>query len=162
MRVIIINGPMGVGKTTVGKHIADTNPGTAFIDGDWCMDIHPFVGNQETRAMAADNILHMIDNYRKCSVCKQIVLVWLMDDLNVLQRIKEGITKTGLEIRSVTLVCDNEHLISRWKNDEKCEWRTEEWLATSLASFRFFSSLDDAFDTNDMSVQQIADAVLKL
>ncbi|MBR5677269.1 MAG: hypothetical protein IKX20_03940 [Paludibacteraceae bacterium] len=62
----------------------------------------------------------------------------------------------------MTLVCDNEHLISRWKNDENCEWRTEEWLATSLASLRFFSSLDDAFDTNDMSVQQIADAVLKL
>ena len=103
MRVIVINGPMGVGKTTVGKYIADTNPGTAFIDGDWCMDIHPFVGTQETRAMAADNILHMIDNYRKCSVCKQIVLVWLMDDLQVLQEIKESITKIGLEIRSVTL-----------------------------------------------------------
>ncbi len=48
MKVIILNGPMGVGKTTVGKHIADHNPGTAFIDGDWCMDIHPFVGNRET------------------------------------------------------------------------------------------------------------------
>ena len=34
MKVIILNGPMGVGKTSVGKHIADTNAGTAFIDGD--------------------------------------------------------------------------------------------------------------------------------
>ena len=161
MRVIVINGPMGVGKTTVGKYIADTNPGTAFIDGDWCMDIHPFVGNQETRAMAADNILHMIDNYRKCSVCKQIVLVWLMDDLQVLQRIKDGVSQMGLETRSVTFVCDQEHLITRWKNDEKCEWRTEEWLNVSLASLSLFSSMDDAFDTNDMSIQQIVDAVLK-
>jgi len=55
MRVIIINGPMGVGKTVTGKLIADKNPGTAFIDGDWCMDIHPFVGNRETKAMAIDN-----------------------------------------------------------------------------------------------------------
>ena len=31
MKVIILNGPMGVGKTTVGKYIADQNPGTAFI-----------------------------------------------------------------------------------------------------------------------------------
>ena len=30
MRVIVINGPMGVGKTTVGKYIADTCAGTAF------------------------------------------------------------------------------------------------------------------------------------
>ena len=49
MKVIIINGPMGVGKTTVGKYIAEKCTGTAFIDGDWCFDIHPFVGNQETK-----------------------------------------------------------------------------------------------------------------
>ena len=67
MKVIILNGPMGVGKTSVGKHIADTNAGTAFIDGDWCLDLHPFVGNRETKNMAIDNILHMINNYRKCS-----------------------------------------------------------------------------------------------
>ena len=41
MKVIILNGPMGVGKTTVGKYIADHYPGTAFIDGDWCLDLHP-------------------------------------------------------------------------------------------------------------------------
>ena len=70
MKVIIINGPMGVGKTTVGKYIAEKYTGTAFIDGDWCLDIHPFVGNRETKIMAIDNILHMIDNYKKCSICK--------------------------------------------------------------------------------------------
>ncbi len=46
MRVIIINGPMGVGKTTIGKYIATKYAGTAFIDGDWCLDLHPFVGNR--------------------------------------------------------------------------------------------------------------------
>ncbi len=56
MRVIIINGPMGVGITVTGKRIAEKNPGTAFIDGDWCMDINPFVGNRETKAMTIDNI----------------------------------------------------------------------------------------------------------
>ena len=35
MKVIIINGPMGVGKTATGKFIAEKNPGTAIIDGDW-------------------------------------------------------------------------------------------------------------------------------
>lgn len=57
MKIFVLNGPMGVGKTAVGKYIADKNPGTAFIDGDWCMDIHPFIGNDETRMMAVDNTL---------------------------------------------------------------------------------------------------------
>lgn len=37
MRVVMINGPMGVGKTATGKYIAEKNEGTAFIDGDWRM-----------------------------------------------------------------------------------------------------------------------------
>ena len=161
MRVIVINGPMGVGKTTVGKYIADTCAGTAFIDGDWCMDIHPFVGNSETRAMAVDNILHMIDNYRKCSACRQIVLVWLMDDRHVYERIREGIAGMQLDVRSVTLVCDRDHLITRWKNDDQCEWRTEEWLKISLDSLDYFSSSEDAFATDDMTVRQVAEAIMK-
>ena len=98
MKVIILNGPMGVGKTTVGKLIAEKCPGTAFIDGDWCMDLHPFVGNHETKAMAVDNILHMVGNYMKCSACKMIVLVWLMDDPWVLQSLTEGLIALQAEI----------------------------------------------------------------
>ena len=52
MKVIIINGPMGVGKTTVGKYIAKKYAGTAFIDGDWCLDIHPLGSDYLNRKSA--------------------------------------------------------------------------------------------------------------
>ncbi len=160
MKVMIINGPMGVGKTTVGKYIADSNPGTAFIDGDWCLDIHPFVGNRETKAMAVDNILHMIGNYQKCSVCKMIVLVWLMDDEWVRRSMVDGISAMGLEINSVTLVCNQEELINRWKNDDKCEWRTDKWLAVSLKSLPQFLDMDNCLDTSGLTVEQVAEAIM--
>ena len=160
MRVIIINGPMGVGKTVTGKLIAEKNPGTAFIDGDWCMDLHPFVGNRETKAMAVDNILHMIGNYQTCSECKMVVLVWLMDDQWVLQSIMDGLSALQAEVRSVTLTCDRETLINRWKNDRNCEWRTDRWLEISLASLPYFSSMEDIIDTSKMSVDQIVDIVI--
>ena len=160
MKVIILNGPMGVGKTTVGKYIADRNPGTAFIDGDWCMDIHPFVGNPETRAMAADNILHMIGNYLKCSVCNMVVLVWLMDDPLVIQRIMDGLYALKAEVRNATLVCNRENLIRRWTNDQNCEWRTDEWMNVSLKSLSAFSAMDHVIDTSDMSVERIAELIM--
>ena len=161
MKVIILNGPMGVGKTTVGKHIAEQNPGTAFIDGDWCMDIHPFVGSRETKAMAVDNILHMIGNYQKCSVCSMVVLVWLMDDPWVIQGIMEGLAGLHAEVKSVTLVCNRENLIKRWNNDQNCEWRTDEWLNVSLKSLPGFASVENAIDTSDLPVDRIADLVMK-
>ncbi len=161
MKIIILNGPMGVGKTTVGKYIAGQNPGTAFIDGDWCMDIHPFVGNQETKAMAVDNILHMIGNYQKCSVCSMVVLVWLMDDPWVIQGIMEGLAGLHAEVKSVTLVCNRENLIKRWNNDQNCEWRTDEWLNVSLKSLPGFASVENAIDTSDLPVDRIADLVME-
>ncbi|MDE5940344.1 MAG: AAA family ATPase [Lachnospiraceae bacterium] len=160
MKVIIINGPMGVGKTTVGKYIAEKWEGTAFIDGDWCLDLHPFVGNRETKTMAIDNILHMIDNYRKCSICKMIVLVWLMDEQWVYQKIADGISKMGLEVKNTVLVCNENNLIDRWKKDKKCEWRTQEWLEISLKSLLFFSSLQGSIDTSDLAVDIVADMVV--
>ena len=159
MKVIIINGPMGVGKTTVGKYIADHNTGTAFIDGDWCLDIHPFVGNRETKTMAVDNILHMIGNYKKCSECEMIVLVWLMDNAWVYDSIVDGIKKLGLEIKSVTLTCSKDELTERWMNDKQCPWRTDEWLKVSKDSLGYFSSLDDTLDTSKLTIESIAEKI---
>ena len=161
MKVIILNGPMGVGKTTVGRYIAERNPGTALIDGDWCMDLHPFVGSQETRAMAADNILHMIRNYQKCSVCSMVVLVWLMDDPGVIQSIAEGLSALQADVRNVTLVCDRETLVRRWRNDRNCEWRTDDWLNVSLKSLPGFASMENAIDTSGLTVDRIADLVMQ-
>ena len=161
MKVIILNGPMGVGKTTVGKLIAEKQPGTAFIDGDWCMDLHPFVGNRETKEMAVDNILHMIGNYQKCSACRMAVLVWLMDDRWVLDRILEGLAVMEAEVQYVTLACSRESLIRRWKEDRRCEWRTDHWLEISLASLSRFAEMDHQIDTSELSAEEIADRILK-
>lgn len=162
MKVIIINGSMGVGKTTVGKYIAEKCTGTAFIDGDWCFDIHPFVGNQETKTMAIDNILHMIANYRKCSICKMIVFVWLMDEKWVYQKIADGISDMELEAKNFTLVCDKNTLINRWENDKNCEWRTNEWLEVSLKSLSFFSLFENCIDTSGLTIDMIADIIIHL
>ena len=161
MKVIILNGPMGVGKTAVGKYIAEHNPGTAFIDGEWCMDLHPFVGSRETRDMAADNILHMIGNYMKCSVCSMVVLAWLMDDPRVARKIAEGLSALRAEAVNVTLLCDRESLAARWKNDRNCEWRTDEWLDASLKSLPAFAAMEPVIDTGGLTVEQVAERVMR-
>ena len=161
MNVIILNGPMGVGKTTVGKYIADRNPGTAFIDGDWCMDLHPFIGDREVKTMAVDNILHMIRNYRDCAACRMVVLAWLMDEPWVIRKIMEGLSAMQVRTKSVTLVCDRENLTERWEKDQSCDWRTEEWLRVSLKSLPGFASMDNAMDTSNLSAEKIAEMIMQ-
>lgn len=39
--VVVINGPAGVGKTTISKHLASSFPGTVSISGDAVRDFSP-------------------------------------------------------------------------------------------------------------------------
>ena len=125
------------------------------------MDLHPFVGNHETKAMAIDNILHMIGNYQNSSECKMVVLVWLMDNEWVLQRLMDGLDALQAEAKCVTLVCDQESLIRRWKNDHDCEWRTDQWLAVSLKSLPHFASMENTIDTSRLSADSVADLIMQ-
>ena len=42
---------MGAGKTTVCQELKKLLPPCAFLDGDWCWDMEPFLVTEETKAM---------------------------------------------------------------------------------------------------------------
>ena len=70
-------------------------------------------------------------------------------------------TALHLEERGVTLVCDRESLIRRWKQDRSCEWRTDRWLEASIASLPDFASRPDALDTSHLTIAQAAERILQ-
>ena len=154
---------MGVGKTTVGTALCDALGRAAFIDGDWCLDIHPFEGNRETKSMALDNILHMARNYRDCSECDAIVLSWVMSE-NMARKIIAGAVDMGLRVCSVTLTCSQEALIKRWKQDKITPWRTDGELAASLRSLPDYNSRADThlLDTSGLSAAAVAERIRQL
>lgn len=161
-RVVFLNGPMGAGKTTVGRLVQQALPGCAFIDGDWCMDLEPFVGNSVTRAMAVDNILHMLSGYRGCPHCQDIVVAWLMDRAEVCRALEEGAADAGLKTAWFTLLCSESALSARWRGDKCCPWRTEENLDISIRSLEGFSKLPGTrVDTSGMTAEQVCGHILK-
>ena len=162
-KFIIINGPMGVGKTVTGKLLCEKIGRAAFIDGDWCLDIHPFIGNKETKSMAIDNIIYMTKNYNLCSECDIIVLSWIMSE-NTIEKIILGLKNIELKIYCITLICDNDSLIERWKNDKIVEWRNDEWLKQSLKSIEDFSkkNIKNMIDSSKMSIDDVIYKIMEL
>jgi adenylate kinase family enzyme len=51
-KLILIGGTMGVGKTTLGQYLVEQRLDHAvFLDGDWCWYMHPWVFNDENKAL---------------------------------------------------------------------------------------------------------------
>lgn len=160
-RVVFLNGPMGVGKSTVGRLLQGALPQCAFIDGDWCLDLDPFVGNRETRAMAVEHILCLLAGYNRCSCCQGMVVAWLMDRPEVCAALEEGAAALGLEREWLVLSCTEQDLRRRWREDRLCPWRTEENLAASVASLQAFAAMPGArVETTGRTPRQVADGVL--
>lgn len=162
-KVIIINGPIGVGKTTVGKLLCDKLYKSAFLDGDWCFDLHPFIANKETKDMAIDNILHIIKNYLNCTQCEFVVFNWVMDKTYVYEKIIDGIKSTDMHLYEITLYCTDVALENRWYKDTLCEWRNDEWLNVSKRSLNYFESLNTLkIDTSNKQAVDVADEIYSI
>ena len=159
----IITGPMGVGKTTVGKRLCDTLGRSAFIDGDWCLDIHPFIGNTETKNMAIENIVYLVKNYSKCSECDSIVLSWIMSE-NTINRIINEVSDCCFKLHRITIICDAKTLRERWKNDIITEWRNDEELKSSLLSLDDFSCRQNTclIDSSEMTIESVVERIIKM
>ncbi len=55
-KLFIVNGAMGVGKTTTCKELSKKLQNSVWLDGDWCWMIDPFVVNEENKRMVINNI----------------------------------------------------------------------------------------------------------
>ena len=68
----LIDGTMGVGKTTVSQQLKMALNNSVFLDGDWCLDASPFQVTEETKAMVIRNICYMLNSFLHCSAYENV------------------------------------------------------------------------------------------
>ena len=98
-KIYFIGGTMGVGKTTVAKLLKNSLNKCAFLDGDWCWDMNPFVVNDETRKMVIDNICFLLNQYLKCSVYENIIFCWVMHKQFIIDNILSKLDLQDCEVK---------------------------------------------------------------
>jgi len=161
-KYIIINGTMGVGKTTIGRRIAELLGRAAFIDGDFVIEMHPHIDHTETFDMQRDNIVHMSKNYYNFDKCDSVVLSWIMGEDRVVKTISE-ISELNYEIYHFMLTCSKEALADRWHKDDVNDWRTDENLNMATEILTEFNKRTDCIfiDTSDLSVDMVAEKIIE-
>lgn len=61
--LLLLNGPMGVGKSAVCRALSGRITPSVYLDGDWCWSMNPFRVTDETREMVMDNITAMLSRF---------------------------------------------------------------------------------------------------
>lgn len=161
-RLILICGPMGVGKTAAGRELQRLLPRCAFLDGDWCWDIRPFAVNDETRAMVLDNIRHLLAGYLGCGSVENVVLAWVMQEREIADALLSGLPLSGVDVRRFALIARPEALEARILADVARGIRSPDVLERSLAYLPKYGHIGaEQIDTSERSAPQVAQEMLR-
>lgn len=157
-KLLVINGPMGVGKTTVSNKLNKMIESSIWLDGDWCWSMNPFVVNEENKKMVIDNISYLLRNFLNNDSFKLIIFCWVLHDESIFEMIKNRLDLSNTDIYRVTLLCSEEILIQRINNDENCFSRD---IEKSLQRMKYMLELPtNKIDTSNLTIEEIVDKVI--
>lgn len=161
-KLYLIGGTMGVGKTTTSRILRDRLQNCAFLDGDWCWDMHPFIVNDETKRMVMDNICHHLNAFLSCSMFENIVFCWVMHEQSIIDEIVSRL-EGEFELRAVSLMCSPERLTERLGKDVEAGVRSSEIIPRSTARLPMYERLNTTkVDVSDMTPEEAADCIAGL
>lgn len=155
-KLIIINGTMGAGKTTVCKQLLQSLDRSVWLDGDWCWMMHPWTVNEENIIMVESNINFILRSYLKSTSFDYVIFSWVLHRQEIIDRLLAGLADLNFEHQLVTLTCSEAALRRRMQGDQ----RTEEQIRRSLERLSFYHEMGAlAVDTSEIGVNEVVKQV---
>lgn len=158
-KLIIINGTMGVGKTTVCRALYKRLYGSCWLDGDWCWLMNPWDFSDENKRMVEDNIIHLLRNYLKNTYFEYVIFSWVMHRQDIFDTILGGLSGIDYYLYPITLMASPPALEERMLLDGREAHDMEE----SIQRFHLFHGLDTfKLDTTDLSPAEVASKIVEM
>ncbi|MEG0295631.1 MAG: AAA family ATPase [Clostridium sp.] len=159
-KLIIVNGVMGVGKTTICKKLYKALPNTFWLDGDWCWMMNPFIVNEENKRMVLENISFQLKNFLKNSSSEYVVFNWVIHSDEIMDDLLKLLDGLEFDLYKITLMCSKEKLIERIENDIRLGLRDEANVSRSLEKFNLYAAMDTIkVDTTGKTIEMIVDEI---
>lgn len=161
-RFIMIGGTMGVGKTTTSQLLKKKLNHSVMLDGDWCWDMHPFIVNEETKAMVINNIVYQLQSFIDCSVIENIIFCWVMHDQSIIDQICDRLCLDDCQVYSISLVCDEQTLRQHLQKDIDLGLREESIIKRSLERMSYYDKLSShQIDISSLKQDEIIQDIIE-
>lgn len=154
--LILVGGPMGVGKTSVCQALKSALSDAVFLDGDWCWNADPFHVTDETKAMVIDNICYLLNNFLHCSAYEHVIFAWVLHEQALIDGLLARLDTAGYHIRALSLIADAAALRSRLEADIAAGHRSADVVPRSLAYLPLYDTLTTTkIDTTGKRIDEI-------
>jgi cytidylate kinase len=162
-KLILINGTMGVGKSTVCKLLLKQLQPSVYLDGDWCWNMNPFVVSPENKAMVMDNITHLLNSFLNNSGYEYVIFCWVIHQEEIFQQILEPVSKNKFDLFKISLICSEAALKKRLEADIENGIRESDVIERSVARIPLYRKMDTIkIDVSEISPQETAEQIIKL
>ena len=160
-KLILINGTMGAGKTTVSIELQKLLTPCVFLDGDWCWSMNPFTVNDETKRMVLNNISFMLNSFIGCSEYEYIIFCWVMHRQDIIDSILGRLDLCGVETHIFTLTLAEAALTKRLREDISLGIRKPDVLERSIARIGMYDEMDTIkIDVSDITPAKAAGKII--
>jgi broad-specificity NMP kinase len=162
-KLIIINGTMGVGKSTVCSILLDKLEPSVYLDGDWCWNMNPFIVSEENKAMVISNITHLLKSYLNNSSYKYVIFCWVIHQEDIFSHILRPLDDLDFELYKISLVCSQAALRSRLEIDVQKGLRHADLIDRSLERLALYEKMDTIkLDVSTLTPEQAAMEIIKI
>ncbi|MEK4851864.1 AAA family ATPase [Paenibacillus sp. FSL H7-0756] len=120
-KLVIVNGTMGVGKSTIVSKLYKELQHSVWLDGDWCWQMNPWKVTEENKTMVMNNIHFILNQYLDNSMFEYVFFSWVIHKESILDEILVGLKGKEYELIKVTLMCSEEELIKRMRQYARSE-----------------------------------------
>ncbi len=162
-KLIIINGTMGVGKTTVSKLLYKSLNNSFWLDGDSCWYMNPFKVTVENKKMVIENICYLLNNFIKNSMSQYIIFNWVIQIDEIMNLVLDNINLSDVEVYKITLMCSEEILIKRIAKDIAAGLRSSDSIRRSLDNLKLYRKMNSfKLNTDNKSVDKIVQEIIEI
>lgn len=151
-KLILINGTMGIGKTTICRELNKKLNNSVWLDGDWCWMMNPFNVTEENKVMVIDNITYLLRNFLKNSSYEYVIFDWVMHQESIINDILKKLEDIqNFKTYKLTLICSKDELKKRILRDVNKGLRDIEVLGRSIERLSLYGSMDTIKINTDIS-----------
>jgi len=159
-KLIMVNGTMGVGKSTVCNILFKMLNNSVYLDGDWCWNMNPFVVSDENKEMVINNISYLLKSYLNNSGYKYIIFCWVIQEEDIFKQILDKLNGFDFELYKISLVCSEESLKNRLNIDVKNGIRKVDVINRSIERISLYEKMDTVkIDVSNITPQDTAKVI---